>query len=66
VQTIEIEVKDGANGFKVLLTIERIPRQHAGWESVRWQGKRYQVFGGIRNPYFIDIANPLKKTHVLV
>jgi len=54
-----IEVKDGANGFKVLATIERVPQQHTGWQSVSWQGNRYQLFGGIRNPEFIDIANPI-------
>jgi len=56
-----IEVKDGANGFKVLAVIDRIPQDHSGWQSIRWMGKRYQLFGGIRNPYFIDIANPLKR-----
>ena len=58
--THTIEVKDGANGFRVLCTIERTPQQHTGWQSVRWQGRRYQLFGGIRNPEFIDIANPLR------
>jgi len=55
-----IEVKDGNNLFRVLEVIERSIRQHSGWESVRYKGKRYQVFGGIRNPLFIDIANPLR------
>ncbi len=57
---IELEIKDGNNGFKVLGTIVRVPVQRKGWEYVRWQGRRYQVFGGIRNPEFIDISNPIR------
>ena len=59
-----IEVKDGANGFKVLATIQRTPRQHSGWVSIAFQGRRYQVFGGVRNPLFIDITSPLKQREV--
>jgi hypothetical protein len=55
-----IEVKDGAHGFRVLRTISVTPRQHAGWQSVGHQHKRYQVCGGIRNAEFIDISNPIK------
>lgn len=40
----------------VLLT----PRQHVGWESVRYRGERYQVFGGFRGALFINLDNPIK------
>jgi hypothetical protein len=55
-----IEVKDGHNGFKLIEGITRVPRRHVGWWSTTYKNKRYQVFGGIRGPLFIDIANPLK------
>jgi hypothetical protein len=55
-----IEVKDGANGFKILATIERVPDNRLSYTRVRFQGKQYQLFGGIHNPFFIDIANPLR------
>lgn len=59
---ILIEVKDGANGFRVIAEIGRTVRQHSGWQSVRYNGRRYQLFGGIRNREFIDISNPIKAT----
>lgn len=40
--------------------IRRIPREHVGWASVRYRNKRYQLFGGVRTPYFICTNNPLK------
>jgi len=54
-----IQVKHLGCGVQFGL-IERIPRQHKGWQSVTYKGKRYQVFGGIRNYEFIDLSNPLK------
>lgn len=56
-----IKVIDGnLSGNKNLGGIERIPQRHNGWESVTYQGKRYQLFGGIRTDEFIDLANPIK------
>lgn len=40
--------------------ISRKPQQHAGWESIRYKGKRYQLHGGIRTPFFISLTNPIK------
>jgi hypothetical protein len=57
---IVINVIDGNKRSQPLQEISRSPRQHRGWESVTFQGKRYQVFGGIRGPEFIDLANPLR------
>lgn len=56
-----IEVKNGNDGFKIVDEIARTVRNHAGWQSVTYKGRRYQLFGGIRNAHFIDIANPLKR-----
>jgi hypothetical protein len=56
----QIEVKNQNESFRVVATIARTPRQHAGWQSVRYQGKRYQLFGGVRVNEFIDVANPLR------
>jgi hypothetical protein len=47
----------------VIDTIARVPRKHARWESVRYKGKRYQLFGGVRVPWFIDLMNPIKGKH---
>lgn len=58
--TMHIEVKNGDNGYKVVDRIERAPRWHAGWQSVTYKSQRYQVFGGIRNPAFINIKHPIK------
>lgn len=44
---------------RVIAEVFRHTRQHKGWESVTYKGKRYQVFGGIRNPEFIDISHPI-------
>jgi hypothetical protein len=54
-----IELKDGDNGFKLVGTIERVPRQHSGWQSVTYNGQRFQLHGGIRNPEFINIKHPI-------
>lgn len=44
-------------------TVERVhrePRQHAGWQSVRYKRKRYQLHGGIRTSLFINLNNPIR------
>jgi hypothetical protein len=33
----------------------RAVRRHKGWLSVRYDGKRYQLMGGIRTPYWINL-----------
>lgn len=55
-----IEVKDARDGFRIVETVIRSTRQHSGWESCTYRGKRYQVFGGVRTYQFIDLANPIK------
>lgn len=54
------EVKNLNYGRGVLGVATRAVRKHAGWESVTYRKKRYQLFGGIRVPEFIDLANPIK------
>jgi hypothetical protein len=39
---------------------QRIPRQHAGWQSVTYKGKRYQLFGGTHVFWFICLNSPIK------
>lgn len=53
-------VRDDGSFTDIVTTEARTPRQHAGWQSVRYMNKRYQLFGGIRTDYFICLNNPLK------
>lgn len=39
--------------------IDRIPREHSGWKSVRYRKQRYQLFGGIRTAFFICLNSPI-------
>jgi hypothetical protein len=55
-----IEVRSRSNTG--VIVIRREPVRHVGWESVRYQGKRFQLFGGIRGPLFIDLSNPLPRS----
>lgn len=40
--------------------VDRIPRDHTGWQSIRYKSKRYQLFGGIRTPHFICLNSPIE------
>lgn len=44
----------------VVDTACRNPRQHFGWQSVWYRGRRYQLFGGVRTDHFICLNNPIK------
>jgi len=37
----------------------RVPTRHAGWLSVRFNGRRYVLAGGIRTPYWINVTRPI-------
>ena len=39
--------------------VTRSVRSHSGWRSVRYNSRRYQLFGGIRTPYWINPDRPL-------
>jgi len=59
-QRVSLEVRATARGA-VLARVTRTVHQHAGWQSVHWAGREYQLFGGIRGAYFIDTSNkPLR------
>ena len=58
--TVSFEVKDGNADFRVIDRATRAPRFHACWQSVTYKGQRYQLYGGIRNPLFINIKHPIK------
>jgi hypothetical protein len=65
---MEIQVRSGHGTVTrdgeftdVVDTISRMPKQHKGWESIAYEKRRYEVFGGIRTPYFINLSNPLKR-----
>lgn len=38
----------------------RIPRNHSGWCSVTYKGKRYQLFGGVYVDFFICLNRPIQ------
>lgn len=56
---VEFEVRENAHGPVTEVT-SRATRQMAGWEWVSYRDRRYQLFGGIRGPYFIDLSNPIR------
>jgi len=56
---IPIQVKDGQNNYATVDLIERTPVECVGWAWVWYQNKRYQLFGGVRVPYFINVKHPL-------
>jgi len=49
------------SGFPdVVEQVERTPRQHSRWKSVTYKGIRYQLMGGIRTNYWINLSLPIK------
>lgn len=58
---VKLKVRNGAG--EVVDVVERIPRGHKGWDSVRYKGKRYQLFGGpfTYADYRINLQLPLGK-----
>lgn len=61
VRTGNGSVKNDGTFTDVVEAVTRVVRQHVGWQSVRYNGSRYQLFGGIRTSQFIDLANPILK-----
>lgn len=39
--------------------ITRTRNRCAGWSWVRYAGRRYQLYGGIRTAFFVNLKNPL-------
>lgn len=50
---IQVRV-DGGTVCKV----DRVAVPRSGWWQVTYGGKRYQLFGGIRGDYFINLSRP--------
>lgn len=44
----------------VIEKVQRVVRQHHGWQSVTYKGKRYQLLGGVRTNCFICLNSPIK------
>jgi len=57
---IAFEVRSGKDMKDMEDYVERVPRQHSGWQSVTYMGQRYQLFGGIRTDYWINLTMPIK------
>ena len=55
-----VEVKNYSNAqpFRVLAKIQRQPRTGKGWLKVRYLNRWFQVWGGVSNNFYIDLANP--------
>lgn len=51
---------DGTGFTDTICEAKRAVRNHGRYYSVRYKGKRYQLFGGIRTNRFICLNNPLK------
>ncbi len=49
------------NHCGALEKFDATPRQHSGWQSVRFDGNRYVLRGGIRTDFFINFNNPILK-----
>lgn len=39
--------------------VERVPREHSGWQSVTYKKKRYQLHGGCHVFWFICLTSPI-------
>ena len=49
------------SGFPdVVDQVERVPRHHSGWQSITYKGNRYQLMGGIRTYFWINLTMPIK------
>jgi len=55
---VTFEVRKQSHG-PVVDVVERAIHEMSGWAWVNYLGRRYQIFGGVRGPYFIDLSNPL-------
>lgn len=49
-------------GFTDTVDVVVRKAQHAsGWKWVWYNRRRYQLFGGIRTAFFVDLSNPIKR-----
>lgn len=61
VRTGEGTITNGGGFTDAVEIVERVPRQHSRWQSITYKWVRYQVFGGIRNRYYICLNNPITR-----
>ena len=61
VRTGEGSLKGDGTFTDTVETIERMPRQNSGYQTVRYKGHRYQLYGGIRTNWFINLQSPTGK-----
>ena len=60
VRTGEGDLRSDMTFSDVVETVSRIPTFNVGWQAVTYKGGRYQLFGGVRTPYFICLNSPIK------
>jgi len=54
-----IDRSQGSKTFDVVHVIYRTPKQHDGWQTVRYKGKEYYLQGGMTAWHFIDLNETL-------
>lgn len=54
---LEITVR---TDYRTIEIVHRVPRFHVGWQSVKYKTERFQLFGGIRTPYWINYDRPIR------
>lgn len=57
---VEFEVREVSDS-RAVDVVTRVVHQMDNWAWVSYGGRRYQLFGGIRGPYFIDLSNPIRR-----
>lgn len=60
VRTGKGDLKSDRTFTDVVEIVSRTPTFNAGWQAVTYKGGRYQLFGGVRTPYFICLNDPIK------
>ena len=57
---IQVRVDEKAAGPRsgAVCRIDRVAVPRSGWWQVTYGGKRYQLFGGTRGDYFINLSRP--------
>jgi hypothetical protein len=59
--TIQYDMLGTASFSDEVCVVDRVPIDHVGWASVRYKNRWYQLFGGIRTPYFVCLNSPIRQ-----
>lgn len=64
---IQVRVDEKAAGPRsgTVCRVDRVAVPRSGWWQVAYRGKRYQLFGGIRGDYFINLSRPCERREKL-